>query len=512
MASPQPSPLPLGPVDHIVPKYYVVILLFFPADSLNITTAPQAFRSGLTRLLLAIPELGGTVQRSNDPAQNRAIQVTKPWRSADQILSVKDLRGQNHLIYSDLRKDHFPTAHFNTEVFTPPIVYSTALEAIAQASTLDKPVLLIQVNILKGGVALALCVYHPFTDGNGMATVIRTYAACCRGEDPTHLLSKDILNRQRTGYGGDIAHHGLGESGLWSMKPEKTGISARFSFLMGRLRASILRLTLSLGRLTSTNIWPYRNADFFFPKAKLAELKSMAILARSNQDKSQWISTSDALCSLLTCCLLTAMAPDEALPSTSKRSLDHHDESSGKEDPDSMLLMVINARRSMRPVMPVWSLGNLLAFESARASRSALTATESAVADFALSIRRSVQRADTDHFRRFSAALSAIPNIFDCAAFRRPADYGIKNLVYISSWRDQGGYEDDWGDVVGRVEKIRHCTISFPNLCIIMPEIKDDQLIEEERGLEVTVGLTRRQMQKLRGDVFFRRFATFRDE
>ncbi|KAI4266228.1 MAG: hypothetical protein L6R38_008872 [Xanthoria sp. 2 TBL-2021] len=509
MVPSQPSSLPLGPIDHIVPKTYTVRLFFFPDKVLDLNTAPQIFRSGLAKLLTAIPELGGTVQRIHDAEQKRGIQVTEPWRSADEIFSVMDLTAHDHLDYSKLREHHFPSNRCDPEIFAPPLVLPTALEMLVQACALGKPVLLVQYNILKGGAAL---VYHAFTDGNGVATIARAYAACCQGVDSSSLLSKEILNRQRAEYCKGAVHHGLDEFGLWTVKPEKTGLSAYMASVLSKIMASILRLTLKFAKWTSFNIWPYQNVDFFFPTSKLTELKSMVMQTRSDKDASQWVSTVDTLSSLLTCCLVTAMAPRKKVPTSSSTSQSTNDKGNSDEKPDVLLIMVLSARRSLDPPLPSGSLGNLLDFESATASSSALTTTESAVADFAFAIRRCVQRVDGCHFRRFSAAISAIPNIFDRFSSRRRSEDGIQHIFALSSWKDQHFYDLDWGEGIGHMEKIRYCALGLPSLCLIMPEIKGDHFAEEEKGLEVTVGLTNGQRQKLRGDEFFRRFATFREE
>ncbi|KAL8887310.1 MAG: hypothetical protein Q9215_005097 [Flavoplaca cf. flavocitrina] len=487
MASSQPSSLSLGPIDHIVPKTYTVRLSWI----LDLDTAPQTFHSGFTKLLKAIPELGGTVQRIHNAKQTRGIQVTEPWRSANEIFSVKDLRAYDHLDYSELRKHHFPSSRCDPEIFAPPSVFATTPQLTAQAHALDKPVLLVQYNVLKGGAALALCVYHPFTDGNGGATILRVYAACSRGADSSSLLSREILNQQRAEYCKGAAHHGLDEFGLWTIKPEKAGLSAYMASILSKIMAFILRLTLHLGKLTSFNIWPYQNVDFFFPASKLTELKSMVMQTRSDKDASLSVSSVDTLSSLLTCCLVTAMAPRNNVPIPSSTSQSTNGKGSSHEDPDVMLMMVVNARRSLDPPLTSGSLGNILDFEPASASSSALTTTEIAVADFAFAIRRCVQRVDGDRFRRFSAALSAIPNIFDHFGFRRPS--GIKHFFALSSWKDQHYYDINWGEGIGHTEKVRYIALALPRLCLIMPEIKGEQFAEEEQGLEVTVGLTKAQ-------------------
>lgn len=51
-------------------------------------------------------------------------------------------------------------------------------------------------------------------------------------------------------------------------------------------------------------------AVFFFPKSKLAELKSMASIKEQGEDDKTWVSTNDALCALLGCCFHSAMNND----------------------------------------------------------------------------------------------------------------------------------------------------------------------------------------------------------
>ncbi|KAL8641042.1 MAG: hypothetical protein Q9226_008679 [Calogaya cf. arnoldii] len=330
---------------------------------------------------------------------------------------------------------------------------------LVRARTLSKPVLLVQYNILKGGAALALCVYHPFRDGNVVAKITRAYAACCQGVEASSLLSKENLNRQRGEYCKGAVHHGLDEFGLWTVKPEKTGLSAYMAAILGKTMAFILRLTLNLAKLTSFNIWPWQNVDFYFPASKLTELRSMVMQTRSDKDASQWVSTVDTLSSLLTCCLFTAMAPRKKVPTSSSTSQSTNDKGNSDEKPDVLLMMVVSARRSLDPPLPSGSLGNLLDFD-----------------------------------------------------IRRLSEGGIQHIFALSSWKDQQFYDLDWGEGVGHMEKIRYCALGLPSLCLIMPEIKGDQFAEEERGLEVTVGLTKGQRQKLRGDGFFRRFATFKEE
>lgn len=100
---------------------------------------------------------------------------------------------------------------------------------------------------------------------------------------------------------------------------------------------------------------------------------------------------------------------------------------------------------------------------------SALRAMESAVADFALSIRRSVQTINENRFRRLVASLLAVPNI-SRVVLTQPSNMGIQSTVGIFSRRNQAFYELYWGDVNGRVEGVRFCTVPLQYMCNIMLE------------------------------------------
>ena len=86
------------------------------------------------------------------------------------------------------------------------------------------------------------------------------------------------------------------------------------------------------------------------------------------------------------------------------------------------------------------SLGNPFISHWIHTSISALRATESAVADSALSIRRGVQTIDEDYYRRMSASLLAVRDLRRIV-LSRPSNLGIPRAVAVSSWKDQGFYD-----------------------------------------------------------------------
>ena len=57
--------------------------------------------------------------------------------------------------------------------------------------------MLVQMNIIRGGFIIALCMHHSFTDANGTVAVVRIWAAYCRRENGSRLITRDMVERER---------------------------------------------------------------------------------------------------------------------------------------------------------------------------------------------------------------------------------------------------------------------------------------------------------------------------
>ena len=358
MTKTQPQSIPLNSIDNMMPKHHFVTLLLFSVQEEDVSAASEAFQLGLKRLVSAIPQLGGTMQMIEGGKQKGALKVGHPWHPADEIFFVHDLRDVDELAYSDLRKKHSSLGHLTPAFLVP---------ALVRAPVLEKPVLLVQVNILKGAVALALCLHHAFTDGDGTATIARAYAACCTGQDQSDIINGEILDRQRMMYGWGSPGPGLDGFGSLRLLPEGNGTllaNAQSSFTTSLWKWFLAGITTLWRRsqipvfwssegqteLISTDKQQVRIAHFFSSNSKFVDLKSMAIQARSDKSSSEWISTNDALCSLLANCLHSARAPELDLNKASNylvRALDQGSVRTVNSERDGVaaFAMAINVRR-----------------------------------------------------------------------------------------------------------------------------------------------------------------------
>ena len=181
----EPPPLLLTPMDNILPPRHVPKLLFFPeSPGSDVSTMVNTFRNGLSKTLEAIPTLSGTVR---SVGQKGTLCVAAPWNNVDQILQVKDLRHERGLDYRSLREKEFPVNDLDKDLLLP---------VVGMRKT-EKSVLLVQINIIKGGMIMALCTHHSYVDGSGSSAITSVWAACCRGDDISPLLTQEMMDRDR---------------------------------------------------------------------------------------------------------------------------------------------------------------------------------------------------------------------------------------------------------------------------------------------------------------------------
>ena len=166
-------------------------------------------------------------------------------------------------------------------------------------------------------MVLGILFDHSFTDGIGAATVARVWAAYCRGEDGSQLISPEIMDRTQLSNGDESAR--IEEFKEFVYCPEaRTSVPAPgflnrmflsfpsfrspFDFGLNFMKnvQRVLRGNLAGGAPRSDpNL--VTGEIFFIPEAMLKELKAMA--SNLESDKTSWISTHNAIASL-TCSYL----------------------------------------------------------------------------------------------------------------------------------------------------------------------------------------------------------------
>ena len=450
----------LTPIDNILPRYHVSKLLFFPSSkSVTTTETIDALKSGLKKTVQAFPLLTGTVQElqpASDHEQKGRLCVSAPWRTTSEIFTQQDLTDSEDWDYSILRAEAFPVHKLDA---------ATLLPQDQGLKPGEKSVLLVKANKIRGGLIVVLTLSHGFTDGGGMDVIAKIWAAFCRGEDGSKYLTRDVLDRSRLMRGtngsevadfSELTHR----SGNHTMMPA-TGVSQSISYRI-----------------------------FFFSREKLDKLKIMASVTGNHAKSTEWISTSDALCALLT----------------------HSIRNTREERPTLTLGLAMDFRAYLDPPLPPDYIGNAVHMLNIPIPQSERKDHQITIATTAHQIRRSIQGINENYINRVIGALNSpsVPNISNVFHTRICPNGG--RFLTITSWAKQTPYELDWGSAVGtRIERVRVPKFQYPSLVLVAPVLKGPAFTEEEQGgIEVIFGLEKGEMERLEKDELFGRFASWK--
>lgn len=524
-SSQKSAPFYLTPLDNIPGAPYIHKALFFPNHHSDVSSVVQNLTSALAQTFNAIPLLAGTVTHVSNTSQRGNLAVTAPWRTAQDAIMVNDLRKTGYPSYETLRSKHFPTVDINYSILMP-TRKSMRIPKVEPPDMDERPVLLAQINLIKGGMILGFVVDHAFTDGAGSITVVRVWASYCRGEDGSQLVSHDFVDRTQLMEGDKSGKIEDFDEYIYHPEPKISAPAHGFlsrifqnpqSWIVRSLRSLLdfglsamdrLRAVLPVGPARDTSRSepdPLAGEIFFFSRAKLKELKQMA--SKLETDETSWISTNDALASLIWCCVTTAYKTDI-----------HNDSESTKDrngsvkrqinEKSSVLVFVINARQYLRPALPARFIGNVLIWGGIMEPFSTVVPTPEGVTKCAHSLRRKMKQYDDAYLPRLIGALKSISDV-SRVRLAGIEHYGLTCVV--NSWAMQEWYDLDWGKLMGgRCERLRIHKTKFENFCLVLPELKGCEGSHDAAGLEVIISIKKDQMKTLRENELWNRFAEWR--
>ena len=484
MATSGAAPFLLTPIDNVLPRSHVPIFHFLPEpENSDTATTANALRRGLSQLLQGVPLFSGTLKATG---QRGRLCVTAPYNKIEDLFHVKDLSHESGLDYQDLESKHFPNEA---------LVDLVALLPLASMMKSKPPVILVQLNIIKGGMIMAMCVHHSFTDGNGTIVIARLWAAYCRGEDGSRLVTGEMINRERLMRGwGSASLNDVPEIAMVGiLQYLKTSVSTwltRFLlWLMARLGRTTLRTKRSNAKAPAKGS-QRQVATFFFSKTKLFDLKRMASAKKTDEDKDVWISTNDALCALIACCRISSA--DDQDQQISDRCTLH---------------MVVDVRRALSPPLPADYIGNALTSAAISFPSQSIVSTPAKVSELAHTFRKHIAQCDERYVRK---RIAAILSVGDLSKLISTPPSRPKEHIVFSSWAKQQYHDISWGDVVGTSIKRTRFRSGGLIHCIILPELSAPTFAEEDCGLEVVLELERGEMERLKQNELFMRFAQWR--
>ena len=521
MKAPLKEPVLLAPLDNFLPQVteHSRRIFLFPDSGHGRDVITQHMRNAFIRLMDAIPWIAGTVSQIKHEHQHGRLAITAPWKTVDDLLTVNNL---DHLDYRKMKAEHFPIKYLKEEEVWP------------QHAWTERPTMQAQINFVRGGIILSVRAAHSVTDGHGLLVIINVWAAYCRGEDGSFFLGSDSMNRGRLMSGPPTK---LTEFPAYTEVRDNTpapalGLTRIFPKMSQWISSCIRMIMIPALRIVSDMI-TYRSVRvllgrklmvdegtketqiFFFSAAKLQKLKEAVMERHNAEEKGEdkgWISTHDALASLIWCCInqtwkdTSYFDRDTNIDPLRRLRLQYALRTS---QPISFLAFFVNGRRFVRHPPLQSYIGNVILLNSLPAPLDSVGSNLESVARYAYALRRKVHQFDEDYLMRLVGALGTVPDITRTRLSRSPFP---EISICINSWAGMGYYKADWGSKVGgRADRIRVSTIHAYPFCLVLPKLDAaDGWSEDECGLEVVLHLKSIYMQKLKKDNLFNKFAEWR--
>ena len=378
---------PLSPIDHLLPRAHTVKILYFPIPDANVTLAVEKLKSSLKLTFDALPILSGSIQEGKHPPRADSLCVGEPWNTVDDIFRVNDLT-QSGLDYTKLRKQHFPLEAL--------LEYDIVSRSLPHPLGVRTPVMIVQVNLIRNGMILAIAIHHTCMDGTGFVAVTEIWAKFCRGEDGAELLRDGTLTEQRLMHGD--------EGSRLSDFPDYFQIptSLRNGATNGSIPPPETASASADPQATLSGPQQPMEVDvetFFFSRSKLKTLKSKVsaslpeTIADSNGSQSpSYISTNDALSAFVFACVTRARTPPDHRGSTRMIPL----------------MIAVSARRLLDIPKPEGYIGNMVVYGHLDFPLCTVNCEMGSIASIAQRIRKRINEYDGGYVKRLIGAIGAV--------------------------------------------------------------------------------------------------------
>lgn len=457
----------LSPLDQIMPRVYTRLVLCLPtppASKETDQTIFSALKKGLQQTLTEIPLLGGLLDGDNEDSDK--VHITP---GPGVLLRLKKLTGDPNWSYQTLKDKNFPPSSLDGDVLAP---------VGWMPSGLKPPVMAAQVNVLDGGVLLAVCIHHSAMDAAGFSTVVKTWA-----KHTMLSFDEDVLESVVPVGSSSLDRTPLcGESDVGQVDPKiKIKNHPQYKLESSAPPPPPSKLPEEPDPLPPALTLPAMTATIFhFSADQLAALKS------SVNPPTSFVSTNDALCALLWSSITRA----RSLPNIIK----------GSQEPASSLLgFAVDGRHRLNPALPQSYIGNVNLYASTRLPIPTLT-DPSKLSAAATAIRAAITEVDNNRIRDVIALINSLSTVTD---LKPGFNSFLGPDLAITSWRDMGIMGLHWGAGLGAVEAARVPKAAFDGLCIVLPALADG-------GLDVLVGLQEGAMRRLGADETFSKYAEVR--
>lgn len=432
------DPFDLTPLDHIIPPCYVRFFLSFPVS--DVPTAIAQLQAGMAILSSQVPFLEGDLVPCDRPGARKGlleIRPRKPNTTGSEVLVVK---------YHKISLQKSQTAASNVEQLGTTDESYLPLPFFPDIGK-PVPIFRLQINALTDGVILGFVFHHNVFDATGFGLVVQELARCC--QSPNDIIQSSLLPNQNQ-------HQAVRERILKHQAPseERQDHSTEFPVVtsLSEDLDGIKAMLMQTASLMSTRY-------FHLPAYKVDHLKRICNkilpmlpnIQQRSDGETPWVSSNDIVVSLLWMCL-------------NRSRYSFHENCPLKR---SEICMAVNARGRMNPPILSNYIGNMIVLlresidmnvflqtqhemggskESAHSEPSEDSEVPScpeiepwqiALCRIATTIRKKLNSVDDSYLRSVISYLENVPDL-STVGFSQ-SDF------HMSSWRDTGVYEADFG-------------------------------------------------------------------
>lgn len=451
MHSPEPpSPLDDFPLDisgqqERINRLYTQVTFCFPlsddARKGSHSRAIESLAQGLSRLTAAFPWIAGRVVRD----RNGEFNIKPSLTQLQQPLLIQDLRGNASMpTWADFQKNQFPFSMLDEDAIAP-------CKTLAEPGA-ELPVLLVQANLIKGGLLLTVNAQHGSMDMGGQAQVVSLLAKAMRGEE----FHKDEIE------GGNVNRRDVIPL-LEGARPSEAKAKEEEAF--GTIPSDAGLKAASAPH--SSRVWAY----LAFPRDCLTRIKSVA---SEDIPRDTFISADDALTAFVWQAVSRAREP--RLPDLSARTT---------------LTRNVDARKHLN--LPPTYPGFITTATSHTSSIDDLIYRRS-LGSIAAELRAALQDANSlKHGLQLQTA--SIARDRKEGTEKSISATGNPHLdVRLSSWAKEAFYDMDFGPVFGKPAAVRRPRFqegAREGLVYFLPRTRDGEIV-------VGICLVEEDMQRLK--------------
>ena len=432
------EPFNLTPLDHIIPPCYVRFFLGFPLQ--DVPAALAQLKAGTALLIEQLPFLAGDLTLSETPGATKGLLSIRPSAPNGLESGVLSIKAHDTLLQQcTTTASHAEQRGTTDESYLPLSFFPEFGKPV--------PIFRLQINTLKDGVILGFVFHHGAVDATGLGVVIQQLADCCR--------EPEVITRQIGQRGSMVDQQRAAREQLAGCRADPSQRrDHRTEFpIVPSLPAdldSIKQMLMQTANEMSTRYFRLSSSTVDELKQRCNHI--LAARQLSSSDEMPWVSSNDIVVSLLWMCLNRSRHSGRgaSLPSVSQ------------------ICMAVNVRGRLQPPIPAAYIGNAIVLlrESVdmqtflhpqnkgpvmglckESSQDKFEPWQMAICEIASRIRQGLNGMEDGYVRSVNSYLGEVDDL-STISFSQ-SDF------HISSWREIGVYQADFGGEMGHPADMR---------------------------------------------------------